>query len=192
MTANKLYRVEWRDDRMRVVTRDWTATLINRHWEGVRGYYKRSIVYGAVDVFAPAEVEAYDNAVTRDPDTNHKALRRAATRVAGRGLREAFEFVLEYLDEALTVSELAPRFSGTAGCSCPCSPGFILQKTLTARGKPVDVWFSATYDDSLTEREKQERRRAARAAMEITPKDRAQAVFYSLTELDAIKEELGV
>lgn len=33
------------------------------------------------------------------------------------------------------------RFSATAGCTCPCSPGFILPERLTFDGTPIDFWF---------------------------------------------------
>lgn len=192
-TPNEFYRVERREDRVRLVTSGWTATLVTRHWEGVRSYGKRTIIYGAVDAFAPVESAAYDSAVSADPDTSHRKLQRAATQHAGEVLRKALEVVLEYVEQDVTVKELAPRFSANAGCStCNCSPGFVLSTRLTVGGKPVDVWFDTRYEDSLTQREKAEWAKARRDAMVITPADRAQAVFYGMMQVHEIKQELGV
>lgn len=191
-TSNEFYRTEEREDRLRLVTRNWTASLVNRHWDNGRSYGARTVVYGAVDTFASAESATHDAAVQVDPDMNHKALRVVATRRAGAGLREALEVVREYVDQDVTVEELAPRFNGRAGCSCGCSPGFVLNACLTVRGKPVDVWFDATYENSLTRLEKAEREKARRDAMVITPADRAQAVFYGMMQVHEIKQELGV
>jgi hypothetical protein len=175
-------------DRIEVKTPTWTATLIkrqDRHGQR-KQYYSQSRVYGAVDTFAPDEFKAYDDAVLADPNTNHRSLRRAATSKAREGLLKALDELVPRLDvnfRDLTTGTVSPsagtfkvKFSGKAGCSCPCSPGFIIDgDTLRVDGVSVDVWFEVTKPE-----------------VEITKKDLAQAVFYGLTELDAIKLELGV
>jgi len=39
-------------------------------------------------------------------------------------------------------TELKARWSQKAGCSCPCSPGFILEATVRVEGTPVDIWMT--------------------------------------------------
>lgn len=208
MSDNEVYRIENRKDRVRLVTRDWTATLIKRrstHLDERQQYYAKTRVYGAVDTFASSELKAYDSAVSADPRANHHTLRRAATSAARTGLLAALDtlasediFNVNFHD--LVTGEIHPsedtfkvKFSSKAGCSCGCSPGFIVDgDVLRVHGAHVDVWFSTRYEDSLTRVEREELKRARRDGMEVTRKDLAQAVFYGLTELDAIKQELGV
>lgn len=204
MSDNEVYRIEKRGDRTRLVTRDWTATLIYRLYETRTQYWALSRVYGAVDTFAPSESKAYDDAVTADPDTNHVALRRVAISKARVGLLEALDTLAEHVEFDVNFRDLDgseyPRagtfkvkFSAKAGCSCECSPGFIVSDDILRLQKAhVDIWFDTRYEDSLTAQERKEVARVKRDTMKITPKDRAQAVFYALTELDAIKTELGV
>lgn len=176
-------------DRIEVKTSAWTATLIKRQDEyGQRKqYYSQSRVYGAVDTFAPDELKSYDDAVSADPNTNHRSLRRAAVAKARVGLLKALDELVPKLDVSFrdfvdgtvspSVGTFKVKFSGKAGCSCGCSPGFIVDgDTLSAGGAYVDVWFDVTKPEP----------------MQVTKKDLAQAVFYGLTELDAIKQELGV
>lgn len=176
-------------DRVEIATPRWTATLIKRpnSYGQRKQYYSATRVYGAVAAFAPSELKAYEDAVTADPNTDHRALRRAATAQARAGLLDALGELAPRFDvnfHDLTTGLTLPRagafkvkFNHKAGCSCGCSPGFIVDgDMLRVDGKPVDVWFDAPATPTMT----------------ITKKDLAQAVFYGLTELDRIKQELGV
>lgn len=177
------------NDRIEIKTPTWNATLIKRRntYEERRSYYTLTRVYGAVNTFAPAELKAYDDAVSAQPTVDHRALRRAATTAARRGLVEALATLVPRFDvnfrdfdgttspNAETMKEL--RFSHKAGCSCGCSPGFIVQgDVLRVDGAHVDIWFDLP----------------APSVPKIDKKDLAQAVFFSLTEVDAIKRELGL
>jgi len=179
-------------DRVEIKTPEWTATLIKRsngHDERKR-YYSATRVYDAEITFAPREVQAYNDAIVADPDTDHRALLRALTTQARVGLLDALNALVPRLDVNFrdwttglvlpSVGTFKIKFSRKAGCSCGCSPGFIVDgDTLRVDGEPVDVWFSVTKPEP-------------KSTPEITKKDLAQAVFHSLVVLDQIKQELGV
>jgi hypothetical protein len=144
-------------DRIEVKTPAWTATLIKRHdrYGQRKQYYSRSRVYGVVDTFAPDELKAYDDAVLADPNTDHRLLRRAATSKAREGLLKALDELVPRFDVNfydLITGTVSPsmgtfkvKFSGKAGCSCGCSPGFIVDgDVLRINGVHVDVWFDVT------------------------------------------------
>jgi hypothetical protein len=40
-----------------------------------------------------------------------------------------------------------PKFSQTAGCSCPCSPGFVLGERMTHDGRAIDLWVDLVKKD---------------------------------------------
>jgi hypothetical protein len=43
--------------------------------------------------------------------------------------------------------QLVSKFSPTAGCSCPCSPGFVLNARMIVNGSPVDISFRTPVDE---------------------------------------------
>jgi len=49
----------------------------------------------------------------------------------------------------VTVPEdVKSRWSQYAGCSCPCSPGFVLTHTLSSDAAPIDIWIQVGEPDA--------------------------------------------
>lgn len=136
----------------RVATLDWTAQVTQREHNARREYFAKTRVYGALDTFVPgfdAEETRLILAIT-DHSVKDKALasfQRAAVKTAKAALPGALEGLLEILAGSQRVTrggtELAVKFSRTAGCSCPCSPGFVVDAQINVGGRTVDIWFDA-------------------------------------------------
>lgn len=173
--------------RTEIKTPEWTVTLIPRTYESSGQWYANTRVYDAVNTFAPLDGEAYGDALWagKADDAELRKLSRAATSKARVGLLAALKVIEPHWDVNFrdldgktfpAAESLKPSFSRKAGCSCGCLPGYVLDDRIRVNGEPVDMWFRVT----------------PKPVMEISKKDLAQAVFHSLTELDAIKRELGV
>lgn len=139
----------------RVATLDWTAQVTQREHNTRREYFAKTRVYGALDTFVPgfdAEETRLLLAIT-DHSVKDKALasfQRASVKTAKAALPVALEGLLEILAGSQRVTrgvpggtELAVKFSRTAGCSCPCSPGFVVDAEISVGGRMVDIWFDA-------------------------------------------------
>lgn len=73
-------------------------------------------------------------------DLNH---RRAI--VGGRLARQALRDAAALFDDAPNLTKA--RYSRTAGCSCPCSPGLRVPGGLYADGRRVYVWVKLARDE---------------------------------------------
>lgn len=78
------------------------------------------------------------------------AWKRETTKVAASRLMEllvtAFKPAGE--DSHYELPTALPRFSATAGCSCPCSPGFVLDVRIMHDRQPVDLWVELRTKES--------------------------------------------
>ena len=62
-----------------------------------------------------------------------------AVRVVGlKGLGAAFGHVTRRLQ----LEDVVAKFSSKAGCSCPCSPGLVLDRRLRTHNGPVDIYVT--------------------------------------------------
>lgn len=135
-------------ERTRIVIDGIVVTLVPRDWRGDRRtYYSKSRVYGAVEALAadlnslepewvpePVGVEADD--VTRLKGKIWRAWRDGTKAIVAQRLSELMEKLTDSLPD-YTV-----RFSYKAGCSCGCSPGFILSGKVRDDGEPADIFLS--------------------------------------------------
>lgn len=120
-----------------------------------REYNSKTRVYGAIESLASAkfaEVERWtETPVTAQLERTNprEAVRimrgyRSARRAAVTESRVKLVELLAHLVTVLDGSEppTVARFSTKAGCSCDCSPGFILNERVTVNGVPTDIWIS--------------------------------------------------
>lgn len=113
--------------------------IVRRHYSTHREWAKASRAYVSFDSSEiKMEMPAYS---VKGED----AALDAAWRRYNRLEREA---MLAKLDELKAeIAKLAGfdvtwKFSRRAGCSCPCSPGFIASGRITQDGYPVDIYVS--------------------------------------------------
>lgn len=116
-----------------------------------RNYYAKSRVYGAIDALAP-------ECVALEPEWVHEVKGEVAdpvTRVKGkiwRAWRDGTKAIAAERLSALIAKAIEDKvegfehltsakvtFSYKAGCSCGCSPGFILDGTVREDGWNVDI-----------------------------------------------------
>jgi methylaspartate ammonia-lyase len=142
----------------------YMVTFIERTYaDGHRDYSKTTRVYGALDALVPelmAEEPYADMAIPSDPELAVDKLRariwnswRAGATAAGIEMMTAF---LREVSENVVGVDVNPdatlakvKFNQYAGCSCPCSPGFVLagqvKSTRTdvngSTGRPLDIWI---------------------------------------------------
>lgn len=128
---------------------DLKVTMLERGWDE-RNRGKKTRVYGAVDALVPelnAELEKWtapavpsvtSQFMSEQPEEAKRILqgynkaRRACTREAKKRLTA--------LLAAAGIEAGVQGFSVYAGCSCPCSPGFILDRAVRINHAPVDIW----------------------------------------------------
>ena len=60
--------------------------------------------------------------------------------------RDLYRALVEQVYPELTRSM---RWSQKAGCSCGCSPGFIVDHTVREDGKPVDIFITSDFTEAL-------------------------------------------
>lgn len=137
---------------------DWTVTMVPRKWE--RGYsreYDRNArVYVSVDglekVFPElaASLAALPAPLDRGEDkANDQAYDRHNRLYAKLSKQVAMEAVVGLIETGKldrVGQELKASFSRTAGCSCPCSPGVVLNSLLfiAADSRRCDIYISKT------------------------------------------------
>jgi hypothetical protein len=112
-------------------------------------------VYGAISTLSPelqreldewttpavtAELKRSDPVEAARIMHGYRVARRRVLRDAREKLTELLTGVAPTFDATDGWSPVA-RFSGTAGCSCGCSPGFVLDRCLRVNGRPVDLWI---------------------------------------------------
>lgn len=168
----------------------WTATMIQRDHDDWKHYYTKTRVYDAPKAFAPEAYQRYVDALN-DPkigDNAEQWLKRDMIKQTRAALRAALPQLLphvsvNYVDRVenyQTPSERSlslMRYSDKAGCSCGCSPGFILDDSLRdTHGVAVDLWFMARSPELAN----------------ITPEMRREAVAISAAEVNLIMIELSV
>lgn len=126
-------------------------TLCPRSTKDGRTYRAKTRVYGAIEALAPdltaLEPEWVPETVGVDYDD--------ATRLKGKiwrawrdGTKKAVAERLSALMEKATdsLSSYAVTFSYKAGCTCGCSPGFVLDGTIEDGYAPADIWLSREDD----------------------------------------------
>lgn len=117
-----------------------------------RHYWKNTRVYGAIPTLAPEEAAELDK-WTSPPVTHqmkeeqpeeaarimkgYSKAKRAATRAAAKKLNDILD-----VGSLGTQGIRVKNFSIHAGCSCPCSPGFILDGDVRWNDRPVDIWIN--------------------------------------------------
>lgn len=129
------------------------VTLIQRRRSEMseREYCKKTRVFGAVPTLAPAESIELDK-WTETPVTHQfkeEQPEEAARIMKGysKAKRAVVRVAKAKLNDLLDVGTLGTQgvrvqsFSVYAGCSCPCSPGFVLDGVLRWNGVPVDVFI---------------------------------------------------
>jgi hypothetical protein len=142
----------------------WKAHLIlKRYSNSTRNEMEaKTRAYGAVESFAAdtdaqyEDIQRMEHRLASKNQEGTEAWNRMNT--AGRVLRAkvhrqakpAIDAAMQEINAALNAagisvfipSTTAPRFSAHAGCSCFCSPGYILSHRMTVDSAPVDVFFS--------------------------------------------------
>lgn len=125
----------------------------------IREAQKTTRVYGALDTLVPELMKL-------EPFANNYGEGYYAIPVSGparsvednvRGaiwhgwkretIKVATSRLLALLEEAFAGQEdiklpTVARFSQKAGCTCPCSPGFVLDTRVTRDRRPVDLWIT--------------------------------------------------
>lgn len=141
-----------------VETLDFTVQINQRRFESRASYMKTTRVYGALEAFNGAEWGTRETALVLDAVDRENsgeltgrcpalaAHQRHGVRVARLGIETQLPAILAMLRAQASTSNtegLDAKFSKKAGCSmCPCSPGFVLDRTLYVDDRPVDMWFS--------------------------------------------------
>lgn len=139
-------------ERVTQIIGDVEVTLVPRDIRnGIRSrdYEKATRVYGAMNLVPEleAELEKWTSPgvtfeMKRDQPEEAKRIMRGFN-AAKRTAVGAATVLLNNLLEKLETSARVKNFSIHAGCSCPCSPGFILtERVYTAKYLPVDIHLS--------------------------------------------------
>lgn len=111
---------------------------------------KGTRVYDAFVAFIPGFDDEESRLFQAIPDHSVKDPKLAAFhRSAKKAAKAAFLPVLEDLASRLRAAghavhfrgEVTAVFSQKAGCSCPCSPGFVLSKRFAVDGRVCDLHF---------------------------------------------------
>lgn len=131
-------------------TATWTATARVRLGGSTKEYTQKSRIYTFnLTEFWP-ELGAAEKAlplpqVKGEDPANDKAY-RDFNRAYAKASRDAATEVARALHNLGAVSNLAHdavfKFSRTAGCSCPCSPGTVVNQVLRSNGRPADIYVS--------------------------------------------------
>lgn len=139
-----------------VATPEFSVTLVMRQDPGYRdrrSYDSHVRAYGALSAFVPGfderEAQLVIEANRRDPDVKDPVLaafQRRSIKDAKLKLVGVLPTIAEALRESgypVSLPEFDEwKFSIKAGCSCPCSPGFIGQGKMRVNGNPVDLSFN--------------------------------------------------
>lgn len=149
--------------RIELAVGGFKVTIVQRNYENATQYYAKTRVYVA-DVLLASDptyaalsaAESFlgdrrfaergtDEAVDHLYDTLNRTithLKRETARAFLEALHgENTDEVFEIFSNNLFSTDIPKiRFSRTAGCSCSCSPGCIVDRTYRAQGVPVDMW----------------------------------------------------
>jgi hypothetical protein len=137
---------------MSIVIDDIKVTVIRREMKlSTSEWYKTTRVYGAPDALAAdlLELEPFQGVsipYTQETDAERvmaktwAAWRNSTTKVVTERLRPILVGLADHLEMGSALSSI--KFSQKAGCSCPCSPGFVLGDRVLINGTtPVDIWL---------------------------------------------------
>ena len=127
---------------------------------GDRSYQSKSRVYGAIDTLVPdlnalepqyvPEFVGYDyDDATRLKGKIWRAWRDGTKKVAQQRLADLMERLAAAQPEGVSIPTGDITFSYKAGCSCGCSPGFILSATARNGYRNADIFLS-TLGDGIT------------------------------------------
>lgn len=151
-------------------TDDYVIKAVYRRGDGARSHtregQKKTRVYGALDALVPElmKLEPYTGAdyyripagpaEYRSAEDNVRAAiwnawKRETTQAGAKALVELLSaaFSTAIGTEMITYDGARPKFSQTAGCSCPCSPGFVLGERMTYGTKAIDLWVDQVKKD---------------------------------------------
>lgn len=128
----------------------YSVSAVARHF-GDRGYDSKTRVYGAIDALEPELLAEADRWTTvpvtaqlqsEDPDEAKRIMRgyNSAKRAATKATKQKLEALLGSMSDVFGRKPEVQTFSIKAGCSCGCSPGFILTSTLVYEGRTVDLF----------------------------------------------------
>jgi len=138
-------------DRTEYIIDGVTITMVPRESYDMRSYGSKSRVYGAIDALTP-ELEAIEPQWVSEPVGQEvddltkvkgkiwRAWRDGTKKIAGERL-SALIAKLNQTDLPIKI-DTTVTFSYKAGCSCGCSPGFILSGRLRdVNHRPVDLYL---------------------------------------------------
>lgn len=149
--------------RIELTVGGFKITLVQRRFETTAQYYAKTRVYVADKLLetdptyaALSAAESFlgdrrfaEHGTDAAVDSLYDTLNRTITRLKRETARTFLEAlhgentdeVFEIFSNNLFSSDIPKiRFSRTAGCSCPCSPGCVVDRTYRAQGVPVDMW----------------------------------------------------
>lgn len=142
--------------RERLVLGDHALVIVPRDRKD-QHFWKRTRVFGAIDTLGdapsaqldanterPVSGPGLDDFATDADRATHLREYRTLKRQVTAHVRARLIPILEAFANAPTALEniiTEMNFSINAGCSCPCSPGFILRGVITCEGQPVDLWL---------------------------------------------------
>lgn len=164
LPAGTAFEIEVRDV---LITGRMRSEADSSNW--TREGKKTSRVYGALDALVPELLrlepftgnygdDQYDIPIKEDPartveDDVRSAMydgwKRATLKVAGERLVSLLQ--VAFAGTAWAYEGDAPRFSQTAGCSCPCSPGFVLPTRIRLGQRNVDLHIETIPASSVVE-----------------------------------------
>jgi hypothetical protein len=122
--------------------REYRIHIIPRSPDRNREYNKDTRVYVQIpDVDLGMEHPAFGSVrgSGTDDDKAWRKYNRLEMKVM-RALIETFVSLIRTLTE-FDETDIGFRFSRKAGCTCPCSPGFVASDRIMFQGPPVDIWI---------------------------------------------------
>jgi hypothetical protein len=115
-------------------------TIRKRHWDGARDWHKTARVYVShSEDLGPVPPYGSKRGDGSDGDKAWKAYNKAEL-AASRRVIDRSDGWIKVLCGLDLDADVTYKFSRKAGCSCPCSPGFVASRYLMLDGTPVDVW----------------------------------------------------
>jgi hypothetical protein len=178
-----------------------SATVRTNQPRDYKEFDKKTRVYGALDALVPELLENEphtDKAIPfkvdrEDFDTEEAFLAMKAAKSEYNSWRirttkaakaKLLPLLAEFINSQPDIREakygnvLKAEFSRTAGCSCPCSPGFVLSsRILTTAFMPVDFWIDNTEELRASRERGVEQQAAKERAEELKKVEAARLVL---------------
>jgi hypothetical protein len=135
---------------LNVETLDFRAEVNYRHpGNRASSYLAKARVFDAVEAFNTPEWSAEEMRLLLETPSGPAPALQAHQKLGIANARLGVLAHLPALLEALradglsveVAGELTVRWNLHAGCSCRCSPGFVVDALIRVAGRPVDVWF---------------------------------------------------